>query len=175
MKSKCLVSIERDEVQSYSGDVLVVPCDVILSYKKISNLHSQLLEENPRLETELRAIGGIELGHAVTTLGNNKIKRLIYLPYCDTNNLEFINPGSLHQALRSVFDLAELYKCKSLAIPLSHISCEDIQYSKPGIKNLFGVFEETKKVVLNQQELEDIVLAVGNHSYKTLEKIYLYK
>src|SRR3990167_2649466 len=99
------ISIKTDNIASFIGDVMIIPCDTELTYSKAiapnpnyplfkheSNkvLVKVILEKSGKdLIKELSAIGYCEIGNAVSVQGYDlKVTRVIFMPITDHNNPE---------------------------------------------------------------------------------------
>ncbi len=119
--AKPKVTLLKGSVTSYKGDAIIAPCDVELTNRKANKTTHWILENgNKDLIKELMSIGYCEVGNAVITKGHNlSTKHLIFMPYQDLSSDDYrANFVLLHQAFRSVFNLASLYEVKTLGMPM---------------------------------------------------------
>lgn len=169
------IRIGSGDIAEFAGDVIIVPCDSDLTYKKAGILPKILEKAGKNLISELTAIG--YCGHAVVVQGYElNVKHIIFMPITDHNNEEArINYVGLHQSLRAAFELASLYKAKSAAIGGIHIPRKRNNFFVSLWGKYFGNNGGTR--TLSDNEAEDIVVAttknLGNSSIKELV-IYKY-
>lgn len=93
-----------------------------LTYKEPTGFTRKLLKSvGNDLVLELSSIGYIDLGNAIITNGySSKYSKLIFIPYFDENNRKSkLTNILMHKALRNAFNLASLYKVRTLTFPQS--------------------------------------------------------
>ncbi len=184
--------IKTDNLANFDGDIMIIPCDTELTYSKSippnpnyplfkheSNkvLVKVILERAGKdLVKELSAIGYCEIGNSVSVQGYNlKVNRVIFMPISDHNNPDnIINYVDLHQALKSAFTIAELYKSKSIAIGNIRLPIR----KKDFFLNLWNRYinEKTESKGLNAEEIEDIIISTSKASEaSTIKDIFIYK
>ena len=168
--------MQRGKISDFEGDAIVIPCDVDLTYERANGAVKDVLEKGGTdLLKEVLAIGLCDVGHAVITkaYGELKVKNVIFMAYTgqedSENQADFV---LLHQALRNVFDLAVLYKVKTIAI--------DIAPLRAGKENLLRralskVLETEPPRKLTTDEMMDIVMSISGGYKKTLKEIVIYR
>ena len=170
------IQIATGDVTDFTGDVIIIPCDSDLTYRKTGILPKILETGGKDLLKELTAIGYVEVGYAVMVQGYElKAKHLIFMPVADHNNEESrINYVGLHQSLRASFDLASLYKAKSVAIAGIHIPSKRKNFFVHLWNKYFGDNGENK--TLSDSETEDIVISTSkNFEKSTIKELVIYK
>lgn len=177
------IQIATGDITDFEGDVIIVPCDSELTYTKSfssnpnyplftneskKSLIKNLLEKaGKELVRELTAIGYCEVGYAVVTQGYDlKTKHIIFMPISDHNNEEArTNYIGLHQSLRAAFDLANLYKAKSVAIAGIYIRGKRNNFFLSLWNKYFGDNGEGKP--LSNDEIENIIITTSRNLENT--------
>lgn len=186
------IQISTNDITDFEGDVIVVPCDSELTYTKLFSPNSKyplfrhesnksliknLFEKaGTELLQELTAIGHVEIGYAVVTQGYElKAKNIIFLPISDHNNEESrVNFIGLHQALRAAFDLACLYKSKSVAIASINIPIKRKNFFVSLWNKYFGANDEAE--ALGGDEIQNIIISTSkNLENSSIKEIVIYK
>lgn len=174
------ITLRKGHVTDFEGDAIIIPSDVELTNKKASSIVQRVLEtNNDDLLKEISSIGYCEIGNAVITQGYSlKVKHLIFLPYCDSDNEE--NKADfilLHQAFRSAFNLASLYKVKTIAIPIFRFKVRKRNFIDKSLNlEIFGsLFGQTESKGLKDNEIEDIIISVISEFKNTsIEELCLF-
>lgn len=186
------IQIATGDITDFEGDVIIVPCDSELTYTKsvtpnpnyilfkheskkslIRNLFEKAGKE---LVKEVSTIGFCEMGYAVTVQGYElKARNIILMPISDHNNEgDRINYVVLHQSLRAAFDLASLYKAKSVAIASIHIPNKRKNFFVSLWDSYFGDSSGIRP--LSDSEVEDIIISTSkNLENSTIKNIFIYK
>ena len=169
------IQLATGDITDFTGGVIIVPSDSDLTYKKTGILPKLLEKAGKDLIRELTNIGYIEVGYAAVVQGYElKAKHIIFMPIADHNNEEVrINYVGLHQSLRAAFDLANLYKAKSVAIAGIHISSRRKNFFVSLWDKYFGDNSETR--TLNDSEIEDIVISTSKNFESTIKELIIYK
>lgn len=170
------ILIKTDDISNFTGDVIIVPCDSDLTYKRTGILPRILEKSGSDLMRELTVIGYCEVGYAVIVQGYElKAKHLIFMPVTDHNNEDSrVNFVGLHQSIRAAFTLAELYKAQSIAIAGIHISGKRKNFFVSIWDKYFGDNGETK--ALSDSEVEDIIISTSkNLEHSSIKEIIIYK
>ena len=189
---EALISIKTDDITDLTGDVIIIPCDSELTYTKSfspnpnyplftheskKGLIKSLLEKaGKELVRELTAIGYCEVGYAVVTQGYDlKTKHIIFMPISDHNNEEVrTNYIGLHQSLRAAFDLANLYKARSVAISGIYLSNK----RKGGFASLWDKYftDVGEPSKLSSGQIEDIIISTFNNlNNSSVKELSIYK
>jgi O-acetyl-ADP-ribose deacetylase (regulator of RNase III) len=185
------IQIATGDITDFEGDVIIIPSDSELTYTKSFSLNpnyplfkheskkgliKNLFEKaGKELVRELTAVGYCEVGYAVAVQGYNlKAKHIIFMPITEHNNEDVrINYIGLHQSLRAAFELANLYKAKSVAIAGIHI------LSKKGgfLKRLWSkYFDGNEAKLLRSDEIEDIIISTSkNLENSSIKELTIYK
>ena len=170
------ISFREGDIGDFRGDVIVAPCDTDLTYAKTNEaIRSVLKKGGPDLLQEVSAIGFCEIGNAVITkaYGELKVKNVIFMAYTgqedSENQADFV---LLHQALRNVFDLAVLYKAKTIAIDITPLRAGKENFLR---RALSKVLETEPPRKLTTDEMIDIVMSISAGYKKTLEEIVIYR
>ena len=158
----------------FAGDGIVVPCDVDLTYRKVSDVVRDLyVNAGNRLWEELADIGYVEIGHVVMTQGYNlKAKHLIFLPYTDREDkARRMNYILLHQAIRSTLSLASLYGLRTLAIPIiPKVLSKKRNLITLAVSKVFNTDDEDQTT-----EAENIIEGiVKSFKSESLKEVFLY-
>ena len=170
------IKLERGGIIDFQGDVIVVPSDVDLTHEKVNGTVKAVLDKGgPDLLKEVSATGFCEIGHAVITkaYGELEVKNVIFMAYTGQENSE--NQADfvlLHQALRNVFDLAVLYKAKTIAIDIAPLRARKGNLLRKAISKVLDT-EPPKK--LTADEMMDIVMSISEGYRKALEEIVIYR
>lgn len=170
------IRIATGDITDFAGDIIIVPSDSDLTYKKTGILPKILEKAGKDLVRELTDIGYIEVGYAVVVQGYElKAKHIIFMPVADHNNDEArINYVGLHQSIRSAFDLASLYKARSVAIAGIHIPSKRKNFFVSLWDKYFGNNNGIK--ALSDSEVEDIVISTSkNLENSTIKELIIYK
>ncbi|MBI2017446.1 macro domain-containing protein [Candidatus Daviesbacteria bacterium] len=153
------IQICTDSIGDFTGDIIIIPCDSDLTYKKEGIVGKVLDRGGQDLVRELSAIGYCEIGNTAIVKGYNlQTKNIIFMPIYDHIQDVGTNYIGLHQSLRNAFILAELYEAKSVAIGSIKL---------PKIKK--SIFEHLSDRLLgNKQhnsldysEIEDIIISIS--------------
>jgi len=190
------ITIEKGNINSFSGDAIVVPCDTDLTYKKgnaviqyfsdvernnddyrqvIDSTLGKIRESESNLLKELSAIGYCELDNAIITKAYLfGVKNFIFMPFFDHNNQENkMNFVLLHQSLRSAFNLASIYGIKTLAISLPS---PKFPKEEVFIKFVKSLFEIKPKKGLQNEEMMNIIIGVSEeYANSSLKEISIYR
>ncbi len=186
------IQIATEDITEFTGDIIIVPCDSELSYTKSfspnpnyplfkhesqKSLIKKVFDKaGKELIQELTAVGYCEMGFATIVQGYDlKAKHIIFMPVADHNNEETrINYVVLHQSLRAAFELAGLYKAKSVAIAGIHIPIKRKNFFMSLWDKLLNGGSESKP--LGDDEVEDIVISTSkNLENSSIKEISLYK
>lgn len=170
------IKLQRGRISEFEGDAIVVPCDVDLTHERVNGAVKEVLEKGGSdLLKEVSAIGFCEIGHAVITkaYGELKVKNVIFMAYTGQENSE--NQADfvlLHQALRNVFDLAVLYKAKTIAIDIAPLRARKETLLRKAVSKVLDT-EPPRK--LTADEMMDIVMSISGGYKKTLGEITIYR
>ncbi|MDO8618347.1 MAG: macro domain-containing protein [Candidatus Daviesbacteria bacterium] len=170
------IRIQTNDITNFSGDLLIIPCNSDLTSKRIGIVQKILEKGGKDLLRELIAIGYCEVGNAVIVQGYElKAKHIIFMPIADNNDEEYrINFVGLHQSFRATFDLADLYKAKSVAVAGIHISNKKKDFFKSLWNKYFGDNNETG--ALSDGEVEDIIISTSkNFENSSIKELIIYK
>lgn len=170
------IKLATGDITDFIGDVIIVPSDSDLTYKRTGILPKILEKGGKDLMRELTVIGYCEIGYAVVVQGYElKAKHLIFMPVSDHNNEEVrINYTGLHQSLRAAFELASLYKAKSVAIAGIHISSKRKNFFVSLWNKYFG--DDSGTSALSDSEAEDIIIASSkNLENSSIKELIIYK
>lgn len=169
------IQLATGDITDFEGDIIIVPCDSDLTYKKTGIIPKILEKGGKDLIKELTATGYCEVGYAVAVQGYELIARnVIFMPVADHNNEEArINYVGLHQSLRAAFGLASLYKAKSVAIAGIHIPSKRKSFFISLWDRYFGSGEAKS---LSADEIEDIIISASkNFENGILKELVIYK
>lgn len=190
------IILESGNILSFKGDALICFCDSDLTLKKnnrilqtffektklnssqknvINKSYSQSKEQEDNLLKELSAIGFCEIGNAVITKAYDiDVKHFIFVPYINNDNPnDKLNFVLFHRALRSAFTLANLYGVKRLAVPILRTKIAKKEFMD---KVMSQVFDTTKKEILSEKELTDIIIAISKEfENQSLEEVFIYR
>jgi len=169
------ITLETGDMTNFSGDAIIVPSDVELSYSKTTlNIKRILQKAGGGLLEELAAIGYAEVGNAVITNGYKlKVKHLIFMPFtCHQEAENKISSTQFHQSLKSAFTLAKIYKVKTLAIPLLPRQAQKKNPLEKLVDILFGGKFEAH---IKADEMMDIITAIARENKSVLEKVAVYR
>lgn len=170
------IQISTKDITFFDGDCLICPCDSELTSKRIGIIPKILEKGGKDLLRELAAVGYCEVGNAVIVQGYElKVKNIIFMPIIDNSNEEYrINFVGLHQSFRAAFDLADLYKAKSVAVAGIHISSKRRVFLKSLWNKYFSNNSETG--VLSDGEVEDIIISTSkNFENSTIKELVIYR
>ncbi len=170
------IQLATGDITDFTGDVIICPSDSDLTFKRIGIITKILEKAGKDLLKELTSIGFIEVGFAAIVQAYElKAKHLIFMPVADHNNEgSQINYVSLHQSLRAVFTIANLYKAKSVAIAGFRISSKRKNFLLSLWNKYFGDNDEAK--TLKSDEIEDIIISTSKSlENSTLKELVIYK
>lgn len=170
------IRISTNDITDFDGDVIIVPCDSDLTYRKTGILPRILEKAGNDLMRELTVIGYCEIGYAVIVQGYElKTRHVVFMPVIDHNNEQVrINYVGLHQSLRAAFELASLYKSRSVAVAGIHIPSKRKNFFLSLWDRYFGDNGETKN--LSDSEIEDIVISTSkNLESSSIKELLIYK
>lgn len=170
------ISIKTADISDFEGDVIIIPCDSDLTYRRTGIVPKILEKGGNDLLRELTATGFCEIGNAVIVQGYElKTKHIIFMPITDRSNEEYrLNYVGLHQSLRAAFDLAELYKSKSVAVAGIHVPIKRSNLFTSLYNKYFGGNDEVK--ALSDGEAEDIIISSSkNFENSTIKELVIYK
>ncbi len=189
------IILETDRINTFSGDAIFCFCDKDLANKKYNQLlqiikypnqegyrdtvRSKLLNNDKNskadLLKEIAAIGEINIGNAVITNGYElSSKYFIFIPYIDSNDpSNHITSVTLHQALRSAFLLACVYKLNRVAIPMLKIRIPKKSYFD---KLMSLIFENKSPRLMSDDEILNITIAISKEfTNSSLKEVVIYK
>lgn len=168
------ISIKTSAIADFSGDIIVIPCDSELTYKKACTVQEILEKGGPSLVKELSTVGYCEIGQTIITQGYNlKAKRVIFVPVYDHNAEAGTNYIGLHQSIRNAFILADLYGGKTIAFGNFKLP----KKKKDVLKSLSDKFMGNEEPdPLESHEIEDIIIAVSKDFEKSsVKEVFIYK
>ncbi|MDO8573291.1 MAG: macro domain-containing protein [Candidatus Daviesbacteria bacterium] len=169
------ITLATGQLTDFKGDSLI--CGSVTDLTATTNKNAkELLEKAGKgLEAELLAIGYCALGNAVITKGHDiKVKHIIFVPIKDSFDPTYLmNFTLLHQAIRSALTLADIYKVKTLAIPMLN----------PGFKKcsivdkIMAKFTDNNRLKpISDDEVLSIIMSVAKDFEKSsISEITVYK
>jgi len=169
------ITLKTGKIVNFVGDAILCPCDLDLTYSKPGTVLKPIFQNAGKdLLKELSVIGYCEIGNAVITNGYDlKVKHLIFMPISDSNNeVGKMDSNQLHQSLKSAFTLADLYKVKTLAMPLFSVRQRRMKLLDIISNTLSGNVDA--KTISNQEIFNIITTLSGEQNCQSLKKISLY-
>src|SRR3989344_4025058 len=114
------IQLATGKLTDFRGDAIICGSVTDLTATTNKNVKELLEMAGKGLEAELLAIGYCALGNSIITRGHDlKIKHIIFVPIKDSFDPDnLMNFTLLHQAIRSALTLANIYKIKTLAMPM---------------------------------------------------------
>lgn len=169
------IQISTADITNFEGDVIVIPCDCELTYKKVSLIQSILDKSGPNLIKELSAIEYCQIGSTIMVKGYDLMaKNLIFMPIYDHTEDAGTNYLGLHQSLRNAFILAELYEAKSIAFGSIRLPRKKKDFFKSLLNKV--IKDESDEEPLDSSGAEDIIISISkDFESSTIKKVFIYK
>lgn len=169
------IQISTADITNFEGDIIVVPCDCELTYKKVPLIQSILDKSGPNLIKELSAIDYCQIGSAVIVKGYELMaKNLIFMPIYDHTEGAGTNYLGLHQSLRNAFILAELHEAKSIAFASIRLPRKKKDFFKSLLNKV--IKDETDEEPMDSSGAEDIIVSISKDFGKSsIRKVFIYK
>lgn len=169
------INLSSGKLTDFKGDGLIIGSETDLTSTSNKTVKELLELGGKSLEAELLAVGYSSLGNAVITKGHElKVKNIIFIPIKDSYDPQnLMDSKLLHQAIRAAFTLADIYKIKTLAIPMLN----------PGIKKrpiwdkIVSKFTgDNQPQPLTDDEVLSIIMSVAKDFEKSsIKEISVYK
>ncbi len=169
------IQISTEDITNFEGDVIVLPCDCELTYKKVGSIQQVLDKGGQNLVKELTAIAYCQIGSAVIVKGYElPVRNVIFMPIYDHTEDSGTNYLDLHQSLRNAFILAELYGAKSIAFASIRLPRKKKDFFKSLLNKVIS--DENESEPLDTSGTEDIIISISKDFKKsTIKKISIYK
>jgi O-acetyl-ADP-ribose deacetylase (regulator of RNase III) len=170
------IILREGDVTEFSGDALVCPSSTDLTYRKTAITKAVFDKAGEELAKEASAIGYSSLGNAVITKGYDlEVNHVIFAPISDrfdeTNQL---NIEVLHQTVRSILTLADIYEAKTLAIPILSVNSKRTSLIKKFVDKFINEIPPISSVT--SDDVVNIIMVISKEFDKSsLKEISIYK